>query len=108
LGIWNIRINVVRMAATIKIRHVPEELHSQLKSRAASQGLSLSAYLRAELARVAEVPTLAELRRPSEQPTLAEWFERLRRRMPVDPDFSTAEVIRELRGPLRVDDPTRK
>jgi hypothetical protein len=96
------------MAATIQIRQVPEELHGKLKSRAASQGLSLSAYLRAELARMAEVPTLAELRRLSETPTLAEWFERLRNRTPVDPGFSTAEVIRELRGPLRVDDPTRK
>jgi hypothetical protein len=84
------------MPSTIQIRRVPAELRQILKSRAALEGRSLSDYL------------VAELHRIGERPTLAEWSEHLRNRTPVDPGFSTAEVIRELRGPLRVDDPTRK
>jgi plasmid stability protein len=50
------------MSTTIQLRNVPEELHQTLKSRAAAAGMSLSAYLRAEFRRIAEVPTLEEMR----------------------------------------------
>lgn len=50
------------MTAMIQIRNVPDQLHRQLKSRAALAGMSLSDYLLGEIRRVAERPTLDELR----------------------------------------------
>jgi antitoxin FitA len=41
----------------IKIRNVPEVLHRRLKIKAARQGMSLSDYLRAEMERIAKLPT---------------------------------------------------
>jgi plasmid stability protein len=50
------------MSAMIQIRHVPEALHRELKSRAALAGMSLSDYLLQELRELAERPTLDQLR----------------------------------------------
>jgi plasmid stability protein len=50
------------MAKMIQIRHVPDSLHRRLRARAALAGMSLSDYLRAQLARVAEQLTPEELR----------------------------------------------
>ncbi len=52
----------LRMSAMIQIRHVPEALHRELKSRAALAGMSLSDYLLQELRELAERPTLDQLR----------------------------------------------
>src|SRR3989442_1935880 len=52
-----------RMSKMIQIRNVPDDLHRQLKARAALEGLSLSDYLLLEVRRVAERPTVSELRR---------------------------------------------
>jgi len=52
-----------RMSRMIQIRNVPDDLHRQLKARAALEGLSLSDYLLLEVRRVAERPTVSELRR---------------------------------------------
>ena len=49
------------MAKVIQIRHVPEDVHRTLRSRAAAAGLSLSDYLLAEIVRVAERPSIAEV-----------------------------------------------
>jgi plasmid stability protein len=49
------------MSRTIQIRDVPDEVHRTLRSRAAAAGLSLSAYLLAELTRVAERPPVADV-----------------------------------------------
>jgi plasmid stability protein len=46
----------------IQIRNVPEALHRRLKVRAATEGLSLSDYLRTQMQAVADRPTVAELR----------------------------------------------
>ena len=46
---------------TLYIREVPESVAETLKERAAAQGKSLSAYVGAELARIAERPTNAEI-----------------------------------------------
>lgn len=54
--------HVGNMPVMIQIRNVPEELHRQLKSRAALAGKSLSDYLLAELRRAAEYPTPEELK----------------------------------------------
>jgi antitoxin FitA len=44
----------------IQIRNVPEDVHRTLKARAAKNGMSLSAYLLAELTELAESPSLEE------------------------------------------------
>jgi antitoxin FitA len=82
---WCACMYVLCMAKMIQLRNVPDELHRLLKARAALEGLSLSEYL------------LAEIRRSAERPTLRELRERLQQRMPVVPDVSPAEVIREQR-----------
>ncbi len=51
------------MSKMIQIRNVPDELHRELKARAAVEGLALSEYLLREVRRAAQRPTLAELRR---------------------------------------------
>jgi len=45
----------------IQIRHVPEEVHRTLKSRAAMRGQSLSEYLLTEVTQWATAPTPEEL-----------------------------------------------
>lgn len=50
------------MPKMIQLRHVPDALHRTLKARAALAGMTLSDYLRRELARSAERLTLQELR----------------------------------------------
>lgn len=50
------------MPKMIQIRHVPDELHRALRARAARAGMTLSDYLRAELARAVERLTTDELR----------------------------------------------
>ena len=51
------------MGTMIQIRHVPDEVHRTLKSRAALEGLSLSDYLLREVRAIAARPSPAELRR---------------------------------------------
>ncbi|GAB3922366.1 hypothetical protein GCM10011575_14000 [Microlunatus endophyticus] len=46
---------------TLYIRDVPDEVTALLKKRAAAQGLSLSAYVGAELTKLASRPTNAEV-----------------------------------------------
>ena len=46
----------------IQIRHVPDQLHRRLRTRAALAGMTLTDYLRQELERVADQLTYAELR----------------------------------------------
>lgn len=71
------------MKKMIQIRHVPEELHRKLKSRAANAGMPLSDYL------------LREIRRVAEQPTIEELWERIQQRGPVELKVSAADLIRE-------------
>jgi len=48
------------MSVMIQIRNVPEALHRKVKVRAAQAGMSLSDYLRAEIERIAALPTRDE------------------------------------------------
>lgn len=73
------------MSRMIQIRNVPEELHRKLKSRAALAGMSLSDYLRREVERVAERPSLEEI------------GQRLRNRRRVRMRVPPARVVREER-----------
>jgi len=67
---------------TIQIRHVPDEVHRTLKSRAALAGMSLSDYALAELRRVAETPSQEEI------------YARIRARMRPPLPVSAADIIR--------------
>ena len=49
------------MGRNIQIRDVPDDVHRTLAARASAAGLSLTAYLRAELTRMAERPPVAEV-----------------------------------------------
>ena len=68
--------------AMVQIRDVPDELHRELKSRAALAGMSLSEYL------------LMELRRSLERPTREEMLRRLSKREPVRVRPEPAEAVR--------------
>jgi plasmid stability protein len=46
---------------TIQIRNVPDEVHAELRVRAARAGMSLSDYALAELERKAAKPPIAEV-----------------------------------------------
>ena len=71
-----------RMSKMIQLRDVPEALHRRLKARAALEGMSLSAYLVAEVRRAAERPSVSELR------------QRLAERKAVTPTVSPADSVR--------------
>ena len=70
------------MSKMIQIRNVPDALHRKLKTRAANNGMSLSAYLLSELREIADLPTLKE------------WQQGLEKRRPVELPFSAADLIR--------------
>ena len=69
----------------IQVRDVPEDLHGILKSRAALEGMSLSDFIKRELLRIAE------------RPTMKEWLERTRQAKPIPSRKSAAQIIRDLR-----------
>ena len=73
------------MSMMIQIRHVPDDIHRTLKSRAAHEGKSLSDYLLAELRHIAERPTMEEMR------------ERLKRLSAENPNPPPAQAVREER-----------
>jgi plasmid stability protein len=66
----------------IRIHNVPDQLHRELKERAASNGNSLSNYL------------LAELRSLATRPTMREWLAKTESLTPVECDEAPAEAIR--------------
>jgi len=74
--------HAMNMPTMIQLRNVPDDLHHLLKARAAMEGMSLSDYLIAEVARVAERPTVREMR------------ERLHSRASVEPRVSPAIAVR--------------
>ena len=73
------------MSKMIQVRDVPESVHNTLKSRAAREGMSLSDFIKRELERVAE------------RPTMQEWLEQTRRAKPIPAKQTATQVIRELR-----------
>jgi plasmid stability protein len=70
----------------VQIRNVPDDLHRELKSRAALAGMSVSEYL------------LMELRRSLERPTREALLRRLGERQPVKPRPSPGNAIRAERN----------
>ncbi len=73
------------MSRMIQVRNVPDSLHGVLKARAAREGMSLSDFIRIELERLAE------------RPTMKEWLEQTRQRRPLPSKQTAARIIRELR-----------
>jgi hypothetical protein len=65
----------------IQIRNVPDQLHRELKSRAALNGMTLSDYL------------LGELRALATRPTMHEWLAESETWEPVETDLSSAEAL---------------
>lgn len=59
------RDNVLHMSKMIQIRNVPDELHRDLKKRAALAGMSLSDYIKRELDRKSRKSTIKEIRERS-------------------------------------------
>jgi antitoxin FitA len=53
--------NVVHMSKMIQVRNVPDELHLVLKARALTEGMSLSDYIKRELATIAGQASLEEI-----------------------------------------------
>jgi len=55
------RSNVVHMSKMIQIRNVPDDLHRDLKKRAALAGMSMSDYIKRELDRKSRKSTIREI-----------------------------------------------
>ena len=55
------RDNVMHMSKMIQIRNVPDELHRELKTRAALAGMSMSDYIKRELSRKTRKSTINEI-----------------------------------------------
>ena len=70
----------------LHVRNVPDDIYQALKAKAAMNDCTLSEFLRAELAIIAQRPTTPELRK------------RLLQRDPVHMKPTAAEVIREWRN----------
>ena len=73
------------MSKMIQVRDVPEEVHSTLKARAAREGMSLSDFIKRELERTVE------------RPTMREWLGLTQRAKPIRGKRSAAQIVRELR-----------
>jgi len=55
------RDNVLHMSKMIQIRNVPDEMHRELKTRAALAGMSMSDYIKRELSRKSRKSTIKEI-----------------------------------------------
>jgi len=54
-------VNVHNMSKMIQIRNVPDEMHRELKMRAAAAGMSLSDYIKRELGRTTRWGSMEEI-----------------------------------------------
>jgi plasmid stability protein len=73
------------MSKMLQIRNVPDEVHTILKARAAREGMSLSDFIKRELERTAE------------RPSMLEWLEKTREAKPMPAKITSARAVRELR-----------
>lgn len=73
------------MSTMIQIRNVPDDLHRELKSRAAREGMSMSDWL------------LRELRKSLERPSRGDLLERVSGRSSVAASPAPDEAVREER-----------
>ena len=81
----SIQMHTIAAMALVQVRDVPDATVRILKAKAAERGLTLTAYLRAELDRLAARPTNAEIverlarRNRRGGPTVADTVEEIRR-----------------------------
>jgi plasmid stability protein len=61
LDMSSARVNVEHMSKMIQIRNVPDDLHRELKMRAAAAGMSMSDYIKRELGRKSRKLTIPEI-----------------------------------------------
>jgi hypothetical protein len=73
------------MSKMIQIRDVPEQVHRTLKARAAREGMTLSDFIKRELERVVE------------KPSMREWLDHVRQAKPIPTTRTAAHVIRDMR-----------
>jgi hypothetical protein len=81
------RDNVLHMSKMIQIRNVPDDLHRQLKVRAAAAGMSMSDYIKRELSLRTGKSTIREIADRA----------RSRPESGVTPEL-TVKILRESRG----------
>ena len=72
----------MNMSKMIQVRNVPDELHRELKVRAARAGMSLSEFLLREIAKVADTPPIDDV------------LDRIHRLGPVELSESPAAAVR--------------
>ena len=82
------RFASIAAVKTIQIRNVPDDVHQELRIRAAKANQSLSDYV------------LAELERTTAKPPIAEVLGRARSRSGGLGSREIVDTIRELRGPI--------
>ena len=82
------RDNVLHMSKMIQIRNVPDDLHRQLKIRAAAAGMTMSDYIKRELDLRTSKSTIAEIIARREA----------RGRKSTGTVQQTVDIIREARG----------
>jgi plasmid stability protein len=70
------------MSVMIQIRHVPDDIHKNLKIRAIKKGMSLSDYLLSELVKIVKRPTLEDI------------LARIEAREPVNVQESSVDAVR--------------
>ena len=73
------------MSKMIQIRDVPDQVHGTLKARAASEGMSLSDFIKRELEHAVN------------RPTMGEWLKRMQEAKPISTKRSAAQIVRDLR-----------
>jgi antitoxin FitA len=83
------QFNVGHMSKMIQVRNVPDEVHRELKARAAYDGLSMSDFIKRELEWVTSKVSRAEMERRTRE----------RRPSGVKTDDIVA-IIREARGEI--------
>jgi plasmid stability protein len=77
--------------ANITLKAVPDDLHADLKRRAAGAGISVRAYV------------IELIQRDLGRPTPQEWLAQVEKLERVELTVSPADLIREARGPLPAD-----
>jgi plasmid stability protein len=69
------------MSKMVQVRDVPDRVHSTLKARAAREGMSLSDFIKRELERTAE------------RPSMLEWLERTQQTTPIATKRNAAKIV---------------
>jgi antitoxin FitA len=77
------------MSKTVQVRGVPERVHRILKARAASEGMSLSDFIK------------RELEHSIQRLTMREWLDRTARLKPIPTRRTGAQLVRDPRERAR-------